>query len=223
VQVSGRHDGEARPVVWAGRLVFSYTGLGDMGEERRTDEWLANRLEDLEGATAGRSGIDVSNLLSGIADHATAFLRRPRQRRIDPRRRRHAFVAAGWARFEDEPDPAPYLALISNYHREGSELAMAQPRFDAYVRRLAPGQNGHVLPVGHPVSQAEIDSLGALLAATENDPRKIAAVLADTLRQVAGETGTLTSVLPRGGPPEAEAAIVVSGGAIDPDFAVTPT
>ena len=222
MQVSGRHSGEARPVVWADRLVFAYTGLDDMGEERRTDEWLANRLEELEAAAAGRPGIDVSKLLSGVADHATAFLRRPRQRRIDSRRRRHAFVAAGWARFEGEPEPAPYLALISNYHREGSELATAAQQFDAYVRRLAPGQGGHVLPIGHPMTQTDTDALGGRLAGTENNPEKVGAVLAGALREATGETSALTSILPRDEAPRAEAPLGVRGGAISPDFAFAP-
>jgi hypothetical protein len=200
VQVWEREDPGARAVVWRGRLAFAYSGLGDMGHERNTAAWLDAALKDAEAAAVSAPRpVDVSDLLAAVADRATEYFRRPRIRRTDRRLRRHAFVAAGWARFGDEPERSPYLALISNHHREGSELAAAQPAFDAYVRRLPPGQRGHVLPIGAHVAEADVDGLAARLAETEGDPGRIVEVL----RAVVDADDPVVCVLPE---PDGEAA-----------------
>jgi hypothetical protein len=197
-------DERNKAVTWCGRLAFAYAGLAELGREKQTDIWLANRLSESEAAL--EQGSDQGDLLGAVAQRATRYFEGPRISRFSAEMRRHAFVGVGWARFDGEDDVSPYLALVSNFHdpEDGTELAEARPAFGLSMRRLEPGQGGHVMPVGYPLPQSEIDELSGRLAGADADDIALVAVLADKVREAAAASelvgrGLLVNVIPRGG------------------------
>ena len=202
-EIQRSDDEKNKAVMWAGRLAFAYTGLAELGRERRTDLWLASALNRVEESIAAETpDIDQGRVLVGLAEEATAYFAGPRISRISADLRRHAFVAIGWARFDPDPDFTPYLALVSNFHGDDwKEQPSAAPVFRTLIRRLG-GDGGFVLPVGHPLSREEIDGLADQLSQVDGDPLAAIEVLGEKIRQIASRTrtvgrGLMANVLPR--------------------------
>src|SRR5947208_4367655 len=96
--IVSQNDEKNKAVLFCGRLMFSFTGRGDLGKDRRTDLWLAERISEVLAETEPG---DQAVLLRGLAAKATALFRRAY------RGQRHAFVAAGWGRCVDQPTSEP--------------------------------------------------------------------------------------------------------------------
>jgi hypothetical protein len=197
-----RDDERNKAVLWCSRLAFAYTGLAELGMERRTDLWLANRLKDIEAALAPEQDLDQAYLLGRLAELSTDYFRGPRVSRIAPALRRHAFVAAGWARFGGTGDFSPYMAVISNFHCGGQEIATAEHRFTLHVHRLATNQDWLVLPIGYRLSALEINELGDQLSQATGDATRAVEVLGAKVRDTADKTdtvgkGLMINMLPR--------------------------
>lgn len=202
-----RHDDEKnKAVLWCGRLTFAYTGLAELGQERRTDLWLATRLSKIQGRADSDPAPDVKDqgyLLRSLAQDSTEYFAGPRISQFPPTLRRHAFVAVGWATFQGESDFSPYLALVSNFHDSAwKELAEPTDEFHLRLRRLQHDQAGFVLPIGHAISQNEINTLADDLSLADDDPLALVAALGEKIRAVASTTNTvgrglMANVLPR--------------------------
>jgi hypothetical protein len=137
-----RDDENNKAILFCGRLMFAFTGFGDLGMERQTALWLASRICDVI-AEADQSG-DHGTVLEGVRAKATELFRKLRYRG-----HRHAFVGAGWERFSPEqPDaPAspdemqPYMALISNFHDGERERPTVSTKFSLYLTVCARGHS----------------------------------------------------------------------------------
>jgi hypothetical protein len=193
-------DERNKAVVWCSRLVFGYTGLAELGLERRTDLWLANRLGEIE--AAGPPGqVDQGRLLGQLAERCTEYFSGPRIRGIDSTLRRHAFVGVGWARFLGEPDFSPYIGVVSNFEAGNRpELPAAERKFRVALIRLE--QDFQISAVGHSPSPAELELLVAAVSKTRGDVTGAVELLATTVREVAERVdtvgrGLMINVLPR--------------------------
>lgn len=116
-------DNENKAVLWCNRLAFAYAGLGELGPKREpTDEWLSRELAEWWVEAGGiEQGQDA--VVAAIAERATAAINRaPLVATIPPHQRRHAFVGAGWARFDNQGGMVPYIVQIHN-HPGSTDLA----------------------------------------------------------------------------------------------------
>jgi hypothetical protein len=196
-----RHDDERnKAVVWCNRLAFAYTGLAELGRERRTDLWIAQALRDWASETPADEQRQEA-LLAGLSERATAELARPRFAAVPPSRRQHAFVATGWARFDRGSYFEPYIAVVANYRSDGS--SEARDEFEVGVQRLPRDKTLLVHWVGQALGQDEIKRLVALraMSSTELGPGA-ASVLAEQVRSVASRndyvgSGLLINALPK--------------------------
>jgi hypothetical protein len=206
-------DERNKTVLWCGRLSFGFTGLANLGvEQGRTDLWLAETLASVE--TAVLSGdltverFDQRQLLEQLAARCTTEFRRMTIAELDPQMRRHAFVAVGWARFDEETDFAPYLAHVSNvYSPDLSPLREPSEEFVVWWKRLEPSDDGFFFAEGQGYDEEEttatVQLLGALWDAYK-DPAVIVEALVEKVRGKAAAPrsavgkGMLVNVLPRG-------------------------
>jgi hypothetical protein len=188
-EVLKRDDEKNKAVLFCGRLMFSFTGLGELGLERQTDLWLAGRICDVI-AEVQQPG-DQDTVLRGLRDKATELFQKPRYKG-----QRHAFVGAGWARFGSEnpasptrPDEfQPYLAIVSNFHVGTGELAGASQEFSLFIRVLRPDEKPFIFDAPHHLSAAETEDLTAELIVADQvrSPEAIVNSLGKTIRTVAG-------------------------------------
>jgi len=123
-RVVGCDDEKNKAVVWCGRAAFAFTGVGDIGPDRRTGLWLADAIATAEAHArqaqeAGGSPPGTDALLIYLANRCTDQFQKLRYRG-----ERHAFVVVGWARLASDPDNlTPYWAAVSNFHKEqGDEI-----------------------------------------------------------------------------------------------------
>lgn len=212
-------DEENKAVLFCGRLLFSFTGIGDLGMGRETDVWLAERICEV---IAEDEPQDQGAILQGIAAKGTQQFRKLRYRG-----HRHAFIGVGWARF-NPPDPdtppepdqfQPYLALISNFHDNGQPLDRAQTDFSVWCRVLQPDEGGFVLDVPKHLSQAEADQLTRELAVADQarDAEALINIMGGQIREVAkredgvGE-GVMINRLARATLGRAPGHFVIAGG-----------
>jgi hypothetical protein len=202
--VRSRNDEKNKAVLFCGRLMFGFTGRGDLGPKRRTDLWLANAICDV--IAANESG-DQGLLLHGLAERCTRLFA------TAYRGQAHAFVCAGWAHFGTDPkadsagpgDFTPYLATISNFHGpDGSQLGEVADRFAVWVRRLESDQGGFTFAAPAHFGRHEIDALSSQLAAADHErsPLVLAEIMAAAVRSVAEQNsevgkGLMVNVLPR--------------------------
>jgi hypothetical protein len=198
-------DEKNKAVLSCGRILFGFAGLGELGTERQTDLWLAERVREIAAASGTE---DQGVLLEGIREKATALFKKLRYKG-----NRQAFVGTGWARFLDRPaeTPAqpqefrPYLALISNFHDdEGAELDRVTDEFSLQTRILQEGEGGYVLDVPHHLTRGEMDSLTEKLATADwaRDARALAAFMGEQIKAVAARDdgvgeGLMITSLPR--------------------------
>jgi hypothetical protein len=199
-----RHDDERnKAVVWCSRLVFGYTGLAQLGMERRTDLWLAARLAEIDGAGAPSGQVDQARLLAQLADRCTTYFDGPRVRRIEPTLRRHAFAAVGWARFSGEMDLSPYIGVVSNFEAGNDpERPTAERRFRLALIRLGRHRDFQISAVGSRPSPAEVERLVETVSQTRGDVNAAVELLATKVREVAGRVATvgrglMINLLPR--------------------------
>jgi hypothetical protein len=224
-EIQRSDDEQNKAVMWAGRLAFAYTGLAELGRERRTDLWLASALNRVEESIAADTlNIDQGRVLAGLAEEATAYFAGPKISHIKADLRRHAFVAIGWARFNHDPDFTPYLALVSNFHGDDwQERPSADPVFRPRIRPLG-SHGGFVLPVGHALSREEIDGLADQLSRVDGDPPAAIEILGEKIRQIASRTrtvgrGLMANVLPRGAVSAAQTEFAMLAGPPSADTA----
>jgi hypothetical protein len=200
-----RDDERNKAVLFCGRLMFGFTGLGELGMERQTDMWLAGRICDVI-AEHDRPG-DQGSVLHGVASKATELFRKPRYRG-----HRHAFVGAGWARFnaQDPEAPArldecqPYRAVVSNFHDEERELANPASEFSLQTRILDKDEGVFIFDAPHHLSESEREQLKAdlLEADSARDLPAMVSILGGTVRGVAARDdgvgqGLMINCLPR--------------------------
>jgi hypothetical protein len=219
-EVVKRDDENNKAVLFCGRLMFSFTGIGDLGMERQTDLWLAGRICDVI-AEAGETADQVA-VLRGLRDRATDVFRKLRYRG-----QRHAFVGVGWARFDPErPDtPAlpdelsPYLAVISNFHDGQRELPAARPEFSLYVRRLGADEKVRVFDAPHHLSTQETNELSEKIVTADavRDPEAMARALGECIRAVASRdagvgAGLMINYLPRNAVGATDGFMAIAGG-----------
>jgi hypothetical protein len=129
VQVSDRRltysdgrifDDEAnKAVVFCGRVVFAYTGLGYLGRQR-TDAWLTQAL-----VNARTESLSVA--LDAVARQANDRLRSIHLAKVH---KRLAFVGVGWSIQRHAPFLRPIICSVSNAHADdGSWLPEAEAEF----------------------------------------------------------------------------------------------
>ena len=213
-----RDDENNKAILFCGRLMFAFTGFGDLGMERQTDVWLANRICDVIAET--KQPGDQANVLQGIGAKTTDLFRKPRYRG-----QRHAFVGAGWVRFNaDLPGtPAspgemqPYMALISNFHDEARELSTASSEFSVFVRVLGLDENVLVFDAPHHLSSIEMQQLTSELTAADRAPVTMVHALAGWLRTVAARDpnvgrGLMINYLPRSALAPGQAFTAIASG-----------
>ncbi len=96
-------DDRNKAVVLYNRIAFGYTGLANV-PRTKTDAWLVEVLAKVKPYNPARA-------VNLVAHDATAQFRRiPLDRSL----KRHAFIAAGWARFALDGPMRPFLCAISN-------------------------------------------------------------------------------------------------------------
>lgn len=203
-QIRRRDDEKNKSVLWCHRMAFAYTGLAELGMERRTDLWLANRMAEWEATVSGPS-VDQGELVVAIRDKATEYFRGPRISRIPADQRRHAFVGVGWGKIEGAAEYAPYSVVIANFVGSGP----ARERFIWDGARLE-GDDGHLSWFGQDLTADEQrfaqDRLRTLDPYSTGYADHASAIMGETIRAVAHRSeavgrGLLITVLPRGSLP----------------------
>jgi hypothetical protein len=203
--VQRRDDESNKMVLFCGRIMFGFTGRGDLGMERQTDMWLANRIGEIDAAQGEPSQL---GLLSGIAKKLTDLFKKRRYRG-----HRHAFVAAAWARMQPaapsqpaRPDEmTPYLAYISNFHNaNGDELGTVSASFEVFVRPLSNGEPVAIMGAPAHLSDPELQMLEREFteASGHGDREAMIGILGSKIREVAGRDenvgeGLMISIFPR--------------------------
>jgi hypothetical protein len=200
-----RDDESNKMVLFCGRIMFGFTGRGDLGMERQTDLWLANRIGEVNATLGEPSQV---GMLSGIAKKLTDLFKKRRYAG-----QRHAFVAAAWARMQPAPpsrpatpnEMSPYLAYISNFHdADGNELDAVNAAFQVFMRPLAHQEPVAVLGAPAHLSSGEVRALEQDLAAAaaQDDREALIGILGSKIREVAARDenvgeGLMISVFPR--------------------------
>lgn len=93
-------DEQNKSVMVNGRVVFSYTGVSQIGGEK-TDVWLTRTI-------ANTPNDDMAQVARNIADRATSDFRRYGIRR------HHAFQGVGWFRLKNETWISPGVITVDN-------------------------------------------------------------------------------------------------------------
>lgn len=227
------HDYENKAVVWCMRIAFAFTGLAELGDERRTDLWLASALAKIEEeANPAGERRDQAWLLQRVAEVATIEFTTPALRRLPAAVRRHGFVGVGWGRFSGAPALTPYRALVSNFHDDDlAELPEAQEAFRIYVRKLDDSEGGLVeaFPeaLGRERMRLLIDKLSSADAAGA-EPAAMTKILGEEIRRASRFNrrvgrGLLINVIPRTAI-EVPSGIMLSGHPVadQPSFLYVP-
>lgn len=124
-QIVDEDDDRNKAVVWCNRLTVAYTGLAELGEESRTDLWIADALREWSAATPPeRQKQDA--LIEALPEAASVELSRPPFRAVPRDRKQQAIVGAGWARFNGGSDFEPYIAVVANYRSDSGRPTPAE-------------------------------------------------------------------------------------------------
>ncbi len=183
---------------------FGFTGLAELGRDRRTDLWLADALYRAD-QSLPPGHHDPRVLFRAVADRATAEFGRAEIARLSSELRRHAFVGVCWGRFPETAHPLPYLVLISNFHdRVSGELARATDAFDFFVARGSPDVSS-VYWTGEQLGRREVRALRSIARLDPRAPGFATAairLMVEQVRSVASRTrtvgrGVLTIDIPR--------------------------
>jgi len=192
---SGRliDDDAAKVVVVAGQIVLAYTGLAHVKPppRGRTDLWLVDRIEP--------DARDLLEIFTHIRDEASERFRLITH--LGPRKKRHAFIGAGWElRAEGW---SPFVGVVSNaLEPNGMWRRWPSTEFNIGHFTLAANTRFATYSAGQD-ARAECASLERMLAhEQELAPSRIAALLTSTIRRVAERNtavgrGVMTVVIPR--------------------------
>lgn len=202
--VRSRNDEKNKAVLFCGRLMFSFTGRGDLGKKRRTDLWLADAICDVIATTRSN---DQGELLKGLAEKCTSLFFKAYKGQA------HAFVCAGWAHFVDEPTDrqaeqdefTPYMATISNFHGPaGTQLSAVSDKFSIWIRKLDRSEGGFTFAAPAHFDPPELNALCSQLASADRarSSLALAEIMGEAVRGVAERNpnvgkGLMVNVLPR--------------------------
>jgi hypothetical protein len=140
-------------------------------------------------------------LLQKLVNDATQALP---ETRVAPRYRRHAYVAAGWARLGG--DFRPYLAHVSNFlDREGNPLSTLRERFEGFASFLRDEERFRLLIAGQHLRHDERVELERNIRRGVKrglQPHEISRLLVVQARQTAATNrsvgrGLLVTAIPR--------------------------
>lgn len=200
-RIQRKDDQSNKAVLWSNRLAFGFTGIANLGMERRTDRWLARQILEWEEAQAAVGDRNPASLLETIAERATEYFDGPRLSRVVQSQRCHAFGVVGWATFPGNGDFEPYLVELTNFpNREWR---------GGFVGRIGRLPNSHSRLwgfLGQSVStemRADLRrALDALNPGADDYPHRVVSVLAQLVRRIAAENelvgkGLQIIVMPR--------------------------
>ena len=198
--VARKDDYKNKSVVWCHRVAFAFTGIANLGMERRTDLWLMKEISAWETSTPPDQA-DQGALAAAIAKRATDYFNGPRISRLPPEVRRHAFAGVGWARFPDGRDIEPYVIGIYNFAGAGP----VRHKFEFGIQRLTADQRIYVWWTGQDLgaeAESGLDALSSLDPATDDFADRASYVLGEAVRRTATDNelvgrGLLITVLPR--------------------------
>lgn len=204
-QVAVKTDEQNKAVIWNQRLIFAYSGLGDLGPDGRTDLWLAHQLAEIAAEAHEQADADQRFVLDRLADRCTAEFAKPRNAKLDPADRVHTFVAAGWARFEGASEFEPYVGYVSNAMDDaGDYLDTATDTFKLRTKRLGPDDGGYLAQTPRVISAGDMSALIQRAVAVGEMAGGAALIhsLAERVQEAAGTDslvgrGLMISVLPR--------------------------
>jgi len=176
-------DQRNKAVLFRDRWAFGFTGLAELGPDRRTDLWLAEALSRAD-QSLPPGDHDPRVLFRAVARRATDEFRRREILRLPSKLRRHAFVGVCWGRFPDAAQPLPYLVLISNFHDpKAGELGCATDAFDFFIDRADPGVSS-VYWTGELLDRSEVRAMSALKRIDPRAPGFAAAAIRLMVEQV---------------------------------------
>jgi hypothetical protein len=224
------NDDSNKAVVWRGRSVWSFAGLGDLGNQenqRRTDLWLARQLNEIE-TVANAEGRDMEWALAKLAERCNEEFQRQSIADLEPLARLHTFIAAGWGTLGGtHTDLRPYTAGVTNRGPDGDPLPEFMP--DWHFPEPETSWLGYtaLLP-SDDERAAYLEQLGAVYA-YGGLPAAIVS-LRDRIRQIAeinpdvGD-GVIVNVIPRAAIRSEAEGIVLLNGPIDtaPTFHYYPS
>jgi hypothetical protein len=217
-------DQRNKAVLFRDRWAFGFTGLAELGRDRRTDLWLADALSRADQSLAPGEH-DPRVLFEAVARRATEEFRRAEIVRLPSELRRHAFVGVCWGRFPDAASPLPYLALISNFHdRRAGELGRATDGFDFFINRADPGVST-IYWTGERLDRSGVRAMKSIERLNPRAPGFAAAairLMVDQVRSVASRKrtvgrGVLTMTIPGSVIEAARAERFILHGPPDPD------
>lgn len=210
-------DDASKLVVVNDRFAVAYTGLANLRPppRGRTDLWLVDQLPS-DPATS------LSDLAAVISEQATDAMARITH--VGPRSKHHTFVVAGWDLQPPNADYEARVALISNALRaDGTPEEWPRKEFSVVVESSLgdmPDAGLCVVPAGRNAYEA-LNRLGDTISSRRiTDPRRIAEMAAETIREVASRDsavgrGVITASITRDGgvdslylPPESNATTV---------------
>jgi len=190
VQVSDRRltwpngrvfDDEAnKAVLFCGRMVFSYTGLGLIGRDR-TDVWLTQALVNAKTAS-------LSEAASSLAQQAADALKNgPLNRSLQ----RLVFAGIGWALLPNETTVSPIVLTVSNaLDDSGAWLAEAETEFKIRPNIGPNRQRTSILySHGQTLPARELAATRRFLrrcVERRTGPEPVARLLVDKIRSLAG-------------------------------------
>jgi hypothetical protein len=187
------NDQRNKAVLFRDRWAFGFTGLAELGPDRRADVWLADALSRADQSLPPGEH-DPRVLFEAVAQRATAEFTRREILGLPSELRRHAFVGVCWGRFPDVAHPLPYLVLISNFHdRVTGELACATDAFDFFIARADPGVSV-IYWTGERLDPSEVRAMKAVERIDPRAPGFAAAALrlmVEQVRSVASRTRTV--------------------------------
>ncbi len=222
-----KDDEQNKAVLVWNRMTISYTGLAELGSDKRTDLWIAKTLAKWSANPESSSSQDAA--IDRLATEATRLFSEQPIAGLPPEYKHHCFVIVGWARFNDQPSEfKPYLSCVSNYLDENCrQLPTARPSFQTGNRVLGDSESCFWLPIGQGPKQGHLwdkDSSNAVtgkisrLDPRGDDPDGLAAVLVDEIRRVAdnnqyvGERLLLSCIPRRSIRPSRTGEITLVGG-----------
>ena len=173
-------------------MVFSFTGLAELGPDKRTDLWLARVLAECESKTSTkRFSVDyVREVNTALAEAAATEFQRAPWHRLSNAHRRLAFAAAGWA-YDDNGEFRSYIARLSNFHDGQDVLDAARDDWTLQGGLLAPTLEGQFFAVGTELTTDELTALTDSLRQADQSgasPDHIVYILGETIRQVAARS-----------------------------------
>lgn len=190
-------DDEAnKAVVVGGRLVFGYSGLGQIGiapTDERTDLWLARVI-------ARGSTDDMAKVAERIRVAATEAFR---EIKCHGSLKRQVFQGVGWFRLKGETDLTPGIITVHNAidSRSGVWLPDARSEFTVNTQFPTRLPGGCILnSVGTPVHRHEKDAIVRLVRKSikhkTSTPATVASSLVSSVRWLSSRRGINSPVGP---------------------------